>query len=376
MKKQFGFTLVEILVTLTVVGAIVAGLVRVTNNVTEDTRASVTALHTKSIGLAAKEYIKDNYAVLSGLATATTPALIRVGDLIAGGYLNSGFNLQNDRSQNSCVLVLQPTSNKLMGLVVAEGGEAIDDLTLGQISATIGGEGAGIYTTNAGEVRGAMGGWVVNIASVPYSAFTNPNHLGTRCDGATGGAVNFAPGHPFMALWFESAGDLSSTLYRDAVPGNPSLNTMNTPILMGTGAIQTSGAACTTTGALGRDVSGGMLSCVSGVWTPPSGSSPYWGDPVANFASLPVCNASNINQTRIVTTPTVGTGARAYTCNGTGTWQPLTISDNGSITIPGTANIDKLSGNLQVTSIATENTACSPNGRIASDSVGLILSCQ
>ena len=375
-NKQLGLTLLELLITLTIFGGVSLGIFKLTDNAAEERRASVAALHTKAVGEAASQYIKTNYATLTGIATASNPVLIRVSDLIASGYLNSGFNVKNERQQDTCVLVLQPAANKLMAMVATEAGNDIDDLTLGQISATIGGEGGGIYTNNPNVVRGAMGGWSVDLSAAPYSAFTNANNLGTRCDGATGGAVQLMPGHNFMALWFDSGSDLSSTLYRNAVPGNPGLNTMNTPILMGAGAIQTSGATCTTNGALGRDTSGAVLSCVSGVWTAPSGSSPYWGDPVATFATLPVCNAANINQTRVVQTPTVGTGARAYTCNGSGTWQPLSIGDTGGITIPGTATIDKLAGNLQVTTIVVENSACSPNGRIASDANGLILSCQ
>lgn len=376
MKKQRGLTLLEIIVSLGILSTVIMGIVRLQDNVSEDTRASVNALHIKAVGQAAQEYIKDNYATLTGVASATNPALIRVSDLIAGGYLNSGFNVKNEKQQDTCVLVLEPTANKLMALVATEGGSTINDLTLGQIAATVGGEGGGIYSTNTGQIRGSMGGWSVDLTTAPYSAFTNTNNLGLKCDGLTTGAVSLSVGHSFMALWFTSGGNLSSTLYRDAVPGNPGLNTMNTPILMGAGSIQTSGSACTTNGALGRDSTGALLSCVSNVWTAPSGSSPYWGDPVATFASLPVCNAANTGQTRVVRTPTTGSGSRAYTCNGAGAWQPLSLADNGSITIPGTASIDKLSGNLQITSTATENTACSPNGRIASDANGLILSCQ
>jgi hypothetical protein len=48
----------------------------------------------------------------------------------------------------------------------------------------------------------------------------------------------------------------------------------------------------------------------------------------------------------------------------------------GNQTVQGQATINKLAGNLTVQSVATAGTACSPNGRIARDRNGLLLSCQ
>lgn len=431
MKFQKGVTLLEMLVALSIMAAIAAGVTALIDQSAKDTKAAVTATHVRAVGEAANKYIRDNYSGLTGSATATTPALIRISDLIAGGYLTTGFSTTNPRRQSTCVLVLEPTSNNLVSLLVTEGGDTIDDLTLGQIASMVGGAGGGVYSTDTTKVRGAMGGYSLAIGN-----FANANHLGQKCDG-TGGTISFAKGHPMMALWFADGAAVSATLYRNSVPGNPSLNTMNTPILMGASTVQTAGNACTSTGAIGRDANGAVLSCVSGTWK--SAASAYWGDPVANFASLPACNAATANQTRVVATPSVGSGRRAYTCNGGGTWDPLGTDNNGNITIAGrlTANdtlanehyangwfrslgdggwynqkwnggwymsdgtwvrsyadknvytggqmyagsmrsIGRMTADeyVQVNGVATENAGCSPNGLVARDSVGLLLSCQ
>ncbi|QHE89331.1 shufflon system plasmid conjugative transfer pilus tip adhesin PilV [Hydrogenophaga sp. BPS33] len=368
MKNQKGVTLLEIMIALVVFATIAVGVTRLINVAVEDTEISVAAAHSKSIGQAASAYIKDNYAVLQTVATPTTPALVRVEDLVTQGYLETGFSTHNGRGQAACVLVLQPTAGRLNGLVITEGGEAYDDLALGQLAATIGGSGAGVYTANPTNIRGAMGGF-----DFPVGAYGNPNHLGQRCDGS-GGTIAFEAGHPAVSLWFGEALATAPTLYRDQVPGDPSLNTMNTPILLGVGTIQTAGAACSPRGALARDTVGGVLTCEEDVWR--RAGSTYWRDPVANAGMLGLCDAAGRGQTRVVLTPSVGTGPRAYTCDGTGAWAALGVDDTGSIRVEGTATINRLAGTLEIAEIAAAGAACVRNGSIAREVDGKFLSCQ
>lgn len=370
---QAGVTLLELLISIVILSGAVVVLYRLIDTSVQDTKSSVTALHVRTVGDAAMSYIKDNYGAITGVATASQPVLLRVADMVTTGHLTHGASAVNPRRQSTCVLILQPRANQLLALVVTEGGDTIDDITLGQIAATIGGAGGGIYSSAPTVMRGAMGGW-----EMAFGAFANPNHLGQRCDGSAG-AVQFSAGRPVMALWFADGAAASATLHRDAVPGNPSLNTMNTPILMGAGTIQSEGGSCATNGALGRNAAGAVLACESGQWR--KGGSAFWQDPVASFAQLPACNAASLGHTRVVRTPTIGSGARAYSCNGAGTWQALGINDTGNIDIPGTATIsqatiNRIGGNLEVTTVATQGSACAPNGRIARDANGLLLSCQ
>lgn len=365
---QRGITLLEMLIALVVLAAVSAGVTRLVSVAVDDTEISVIAAHSRAVGDAANAYIKDNYSAVAAVATPAQPALIRVDDLVATGYLPAGFSAQNSRRQSVCVLVLEPTPFKLSALLVSEGGDEIDDLSLGQLAATIGGAGAGVYSTDPSVVRGAIGGF-----SFPVGAFANPNHMGLRCDG-TGGTVAFEAGRPAMALWFSDGSGNDSTLYRDEVPGNPSLNTMNTPILFGASSVQAPGTACASNGAISRNADGNVLSCVSGSWR--IAGSLYWGDPVASFAGLGVCDAASLGVTRVALTPTVGSGLRAYTCNGLGTWNALGVDDDGNFTVAGRAELAKLGGDLEIDSLAAIGDACSVEGRLARSIASYLLTCQ
>jgi len=278
LARQAGLTLLEVLVSLGILATVTTGIVALINQQSEKTKASVVALHTKMVGTAAAEYIKENYSTILSTATTTQPVLIRVSDMISSGKLQAGFNPRNARGQDTCVLVLKQSATNLTSLLVTEGGEVIDDLSLGQIASEIGAAGGGIYSTAAGNIRGSMGGW-----NTAIGAFANPNHLGQKCSGAAGN-IALTAGHPVMALWFADSQDVAATLYRDGVPGNPSLNTMNTPIIMG--SVQTLNGACSSTGAIARDAGGALLSCQGGVW-----KSPGDGKCVETYADLNVLQA-------------------------------------------------------------------------------------
>lgn len=357
-KKQLGATLLEALAALAIIGGVMVFANNLTNDYSTNQRSAVTAQYVTMVGNAAQAYIKDNYAALAAAATAAVPAVVTVPMLVSTNYLTTGFSSTNNQNQTACVLVLQPTANNLQALVITEGGNTIDDLTLGQIAATVGAAGGGIYSTATTTVKGAMGGWSFAVGNYANSA--------THCDGSAGAAV-LAAGHPMEAIWFNNGSLATAYLYRNSVAGHPELNTMNTPLIMS--STQTTGTACTTTGAIAQDGSGAVISCQGGTWK--IQGSAYWKDPVANFASLPACNASSIWQTRIAETPNVGTGPRAYTCNGA-TWQPIAVDDSGNMTIAGTATV----GQAQINTVVVENTACPSNGLVARDATGLLLSCQ
>lgn len=371
--KQRGVTLVEMVVSFALMAVVATWIAKQVDQHSSDTKTLVVAQHMNAVGDAVQAYVKDNYSAVMAVATPTQPALITVPMLVTAKYLNTGFSATNGLGQSVCALVLQPTAGALNAMVVAEGGQTIDDLSLGDAVSNMGATGGGIYSDATTTFRGAMGGWSFAIGN-----FANANNANQHCNG-TAGTVALAAGHPVKALWFADGDVTSGFLYRDPVAGRPELNTMNTPILLGATTIQTVGNACATNGALGRDTNGSVVSCVSGVWTK-AGGSIYWADPVPNRATLlaTTCTAAEGGQTRVVRTPTTGSGARAYTCDGAGNWQALAIDDAGSITIPGTATIGTLDGNLQVNPKATEGTACTGEGRIAQSQTtsGLILSCQ
>lgn len=371
-RNSSGFLTIEIIGAIFIATLLTLGLMQWQDSALEDMRGQQAAQHHKQVVDAALKYIKDNHATITATATAAVPVRVTVAMLQAapGRYLDAAFSPNNSFGQTACVLVLQPVANKISALVVTENGKAIADKDIHYV-ASLTGKGAGAVSSTAPTLsQGAYGSF-----SVPLAPFNSQNCSGT--------AVN--AGHLANYLYFDGEGDLlADYLYRDAVPGHPEANTMNTPLIMA--ATKILGDTCPTLGAIARDAAGKVLSCNGSNWK--SQGSAYWEDPVNSFASLPACNAATTWQTRIVKTPTTGSGARAYTCNSAGTWQALAINDNGDMTIPNNltvaqnASLNTLSGRLQLdnTTVVVEGAACpngsADNGRIARDANGLLLSCQ
>ena len=367
----------ELVVSLSVLMMTSVGMVQLADRYSEDVKTSVVADQLKRTGDAARLYIKDNYTTITATATSTSPFQITAAMLTAGGYLPTSSVSTNGYGQSVCTLVLQPSANKLQAMVIAEGGKTIDDLTLGNIVQLAGSSSGAVLSSATTAISGAMGGW-----SIPVATWHNRvNNLSQRCDG-TAGNVQVTTGHPALALWFEDGAYQSNALYRDSVPGRPELNTVNTPIIFN--ATQTVGAACTTAGALANDAAGVVINCTGGTWK--QISSAFWADPVATFAALPTCNAASAWATRVVKTPSAsgGTGPRAYTCDST-TWKPLAVDDTGNLVVGNTAVGAAMSttatgtlavGTVEVKKQVDAASACSPNGAVATDSTGLILSCQ
>lgn len=255
LSIQAGLTLIEVIVSLAILSAATIGMSMVADQYSQDTKGSVTASQLRTFGEASKAYIKDNYAAIQAVATATAPALIDVPTLITAGKLPPGFLATNAFGQSMCTLVLLPAANRLQAMVVTEGGTAIEDLALGTIAATVGGSGGGVYSSDAAIMRGAIGGW-----SLTTSTYDNlANNVTRRCDGSAGN-VQVTAGHPLMALWFENGDTSTAFLSRDAVPGKPQLNQMGTGLDMNGNAINNASQVNTgILGATGNATIGGTI---------------------------------------------------------------------------------------------------------------------
>ncbi|MDA8328841.1 MAG: shufflon system plasmid conjugative transfer pilus tip adhesin PilV [Betaproteobacteria bacterium] len=318
--------------------------------------AATTASQWTQISTAATSYIQTNAVAIQAVATATTPAIITIGMLQTPevSLLPASFTSTNPYQQTWQIEVLQPTAGNLQALIMTIGGTALPDKQAANIANLMGATGGfipkndtGLYVTNT--AYGTAGSW-----QVPTTSY-----------------INATPGELAALLYFNNGQLQSPYLYRNAIPGQPQLNAMNTPLIMN--SVQTATQACATNGAIAQDGNGVVLSCQSGAWQ--QQGSAYWRDPVANFASLPVCNTTSAWQTRIAQMSSVGVGPRAYTCNGT-SWQPLSLDDGGNLTVAGTLAVGQLSTNtLQLNGVATAGTWCGSKGSQARDAAGMVLSC-
>lgn len=365
---QKGVTLAEFALTMAVLGGLMSVLLAMVNQDTDKARAITAGTHTGLVLKAAQAYINDNPATVLAGATSTTPHKITIATLKTGGYLPSNFSATNGYGQTACVLALEPTANNIEAMVVTEGGTAIPEIPLRVAANELGASGGSVPQSTPTTIVGAGGAW-----SRTLSPYNTDSCSGTPVSG----------GHFAATLYFENAVTSGGApyLHRSSVSGHPELNTMSTDLNMGTfkitnagsialNTVVTANAACTTNGEIARDTNGAVMSCQSGQWK--SQGSSYWQDPVNTFASLPACNAAAVGQTRAVMAPSVGSGVRAYTCNGAGTWQPLGKDDSANLTAEGRVT----GATLYPSATVTEGVACSNNGDIAKDSTGLILSCQ
>lgn len=146
----------------------------------------------------------------------------------------------------------------------------------------------------------------------------------------------------------------------------------------------TTNPTCTTKGDLAQDsTTGAPVYCngTPGTYKAIGGATAAtW---VANYSALTAtvtCNTAAKGQTYVVTTPTVGTGPRAYTCDGTA-WQALAVNDSGALVVDGLLTVGKAdgtSGGLNIRRVATVGDSCNAavDGNVAQDSTGMLLTCQ
>jgi hypothetical protein len=193
--------------------------------------------------------------------------------------------------------VLQPAPGNLQALTMSTGGTALPDAQAVKIATIVGATGglipqndSGIYPGAAANAYGAFAGWTISTAN--YTSVTG--------------------GHPAALLTFNNGQLVSNYLYRNAVPGQPQLNQMNTALDMqgnnvnNVGQVNTAtlaatgnatvggtlgvtgtatsakvaltdtvveGAACgAVNGLVSKDASGLLLSCQSGVWLSQTGA--------------------------------------------------------------------------------------------------------
>lgn len=329
MKSIKGFSLIEIMLTIILVTLATSIAFQYYDNYLDEQLNQTTAQQQKQVNKAAQTYIKANY---NTIAAQAMPYTITMATLQAAGF--PSLPLKNPFAQSYNVVVRNPGSG-LMALVVTTGGQTIDEKNLPRISKLVGADGGYISSTNTAVAYGAYKAWTETLANY----------------GVAPGA-----GHLASALFFDSASVASDYLYRSAVPGMPSLNTMNTDLSMGGNNI-TSANNITAAGALK-----GATATITGALT----------------ANTVTTKGLIVNGNETVTgTSTVGT--LAVTGN---------MSVNGSVTGNMTVNGSFVGGSvksnqdviatryLQLNTTVTEGAACSTNGQVAKDSNGALLSCQ
>lgn len=258
---------------------------------------------------AVARYVQTYPTQIQSVATATTPLVITVGMLQATGFLSNSFHGSTAYGNTFEAQALQPTAGNLQVFSLTTGGDPLPDNRALKIANLIGNAGGFTPLNDTGLYAGGAA-----------------NAYGTGWGPTSTTNFNVSGGQLASLLTFNNGQLADNRLYRNAVPGQPQLNTMNTPLIMGAGTIQTENTVCAPDGAVGRNAAGQVLSCTSGKWKQ-QGSS-YWRDPVASFANLPTTD--DIGTVRMALDT-----QRAFMWTGGG-WSPLAVDQNGDLTVPGT----------------------------------------
>lgn len=189
------------------------------------------AEHLATVLDATAEYVSDNRKTLLPSTGATSPVGISIADLRNGNHLLPGFSDLNPWGQSYGIYILQPSPDKLEGIVLTYGGRShstaqpeFGTIVVPSAAALVGGAGGFVPTgvmpgQSPSTLEGAYGGWRVPLSgtSIPIPP---PGHLGG-----------------LSSLRGDSAVD-QDFLYRVAVPGNPELNAMQTELDMTDHAIR------------------------------------------------------------------------------------------------------------------------------------------
>lgn len=378
-RRARGFTLLETLAVLAIAALLLVGLSSLMSTASGNARAQQAALYQAQVSSAGMQLIKANYqALLTAPMTTTTPLVISLTGSNPAGYklgsfLPASILARNAYQQVPCLLVYRGTGTgwtggtgpqDILAFLVTEGGQTIDDHTLGNIEANAGAGAGAIQSISGGVAQGAFGSWSASLAAV------NPTN--TSCSGTATGV-----GHLVSQVYYSGGnGAAGDFLYRQpsSVTGVADGNTMHAPIVLADqthtdrdGADPTC-AAATDLGKITADSAGNVLNCTnmgSGIqWN--MQASLHWrapADTLGNIASYdPSPETGDVLRVADTGIAYAYTGAK---------WMPLAVDNKGNLTVPGL---------IEVTNTQVIGQACTPSSasetQVAADTTGRLLSCQ
>lgn len=340
-SNQRGASLVEALIVL-IISAIAFGAgaqqySKYLDNITNKQAAD----HATLIAGAASKYLKDNYAAVVASAGPTTPAVISVAMLKSTNYLPAGISNKNAFGQDYSIQVIEPLPNQLQAMVVTTGGQTISELDGRRIAQYMGAKGGFISTVDTSVATGSFGGW--QMALSPF-------------------AISPGAGHVATALFLEDGAIVNDYLYRNAVPGHPELNRMNTAINMNGNNLNNAGTVAATAVTTATMTASGNISAANatiagetttGGWFRSTGDSGWYNQKWNGGWYM-----SDPNWVRSYGDKNVYTGGEMRA---------------GKLTSGGRTEVGEY---LQLNAIATEGAGCAPNGLVGRNAAGLTLSCQ
>lgn len=355
MKKiwQNGFTLVEMSIVLLISAVIASAAIPEIVAVARDNKAQKIAAQMNNIGGATSTLISSSFdAIIAGGAVVgfANPLSPTVPELVAKGYLAnnavnnslvpSGFNVLISKTPAGCVAPACDLNYLVYPSAGMTKNGSPDVLLAAKVSEKLGGNGGTSVDATPSTISGPNGSWT---ASNPL--------------GAIQAVVALQGGFGAQGLsQFVRMGDTRTVTLNGGL-----INNGNATITGTTTSPTLSVGGSTITASTGGF---GALTV--------TGNKNGWGG--INFQTSPGVSAGTLMQRADY--------SGIYNPGDTG-WAQLTQYNAGAagtangLTYMGTANAPQVvATNAQINGTATVGAGCTPNGLIARDGVGLILSCQ
>ena len=268
--KQSGFTLIELVIALTVIGVLMPIVYQHWQIGYIAEQQSHAADQLRQVNDASDAYIKRHFDTLLSSTTPSSGPQITIDQLVNDGLLPEGFRNSNIWGQSYEIYVRKPHENTLNSITITRGGrehkegDSFATLTVPGAALRLGGAG-GFVPTGAlpgqqdGTLHGAAGGFILDLAAL---GITSPG-----------------PGHLGAYSAFDEYDLGTDYLYRGEVPGHPEYNQMQTELDMtghgieNVGSVQyvsrtvTDGESCSTEdeGKMVLDELQGMYLCRNGM---------------------------------------------------------------------------------------------------------------
>ena len=268
--KQSGFTLIELVIALTVIGVLMSIVYQHWQIGYIAEQQSHAADQLRQVNDASDAYIKRHFDTLLSSTTPSSGPQITIDQLVNDGLLPEGFRNSNIWGQSYEIYVRKPHENTLNSITITRGGrehkegDSFATLTVPGAALRLGGAG-GFVPTGAlpgqqdGTLHGAAGGFILDLAAL---GITSPG-----------------PGHLGAYSAFDEYDLGTDYLYRGEVPGHPEYNQMQTELDMtghgieNVGSVQyvsrtvTDGESCSTEdeGKMFLDELQGMYLCRNGM---------------------------------------------------------------------------------------------------------------
>lgn len=222
-QNQKGFTLLEMLGALIIIGMMLYALTDIWQQGSRLTEQAQAAWHMKTVNDATERYIKQNYQTLLSASTASSGPQISIGQLINDAFLPDGFQDTNVWDQSYEIYIRRPQDHALSTIILTSGGREHEEgdsfatLTVPGAALQLGGAGGFVPTgdmtgQSVDTLHGTAGGYILNLATL--------------------GIASPGPGHLGMYSAFDDYDLGTDYLYRTEVPGHPEYNQMETTLDM------------------------------------------------------------------------------------------------------------------------------------------------